>query len=47
MAKKVGKIIDIPAEEGDELHADTVPIELTDEFIELLRRGIGVLYRLR
>ncbi|MEM2225668.1 MAG: hypothetical protein QXI60_11235 [Thermofilaceae archaeon] len=41
---KACKITDIPVEHGDELYVDTVPVELTDEFIEVLRRGVKVLY---
>ncbi|MEM2580847.1 MAG: hypothetical protein QW077_06390, partial [Candidatus Caldarchaeum sp.] len=41
---KATKITDIPAEHGDELYVDTVPVELTDEFIEVLRRGVRVFY---
>ncbi|MEM1965661.1 MAG: hypothetical protein QXH12_06060 [Candidatus Caldarchaeum sp.] len=41
---RVRRITDIPAEADDELYVDTVPVELTDEFIELLKRGVRVLY---
>ncbi|MEM4411118.1 MAG: hypothetical protein QXT61_05380 [Candidatus Caldarchaeum sp.] len=41
---KACKITDIPVEHGDELYVDTVPVELTDEFIEVLRRGVKVLH---
>ncbi|MEM2238647.1 MAG: hypothetical protein QXR26_07010 [Candidatus Caldarchaeum sp.] len=41
---KATKITDIPAEHGDELYVDTVPVELTDGFIEVLRRGVRVFY---
>ncbi|MEM2484578.1 MAG: hypothetical protein QXR26_06500, partial [Candidatus Caldarchaeum sp.] len=41
---KACRITDIPAEAGDELYVDTIPVELTDEFIELLRRGVRVFY---
>ncbi|MEM4288208.1 MAG: hypothetical protein QXV97_05315 [Candidatus Caldarchaeum sp.] len=41
---RVRRITDIPAEHGDELYVDTVPVELTDEFIEVLRRGVRVFY---
>jgi len=41
---KACKITDIPVEHGDELYVDTIPVELTDEFIEVLRRGVKVLY---
>ncbi|GBC69461.1 hypothetical protein HRbin01_01159 [archaeon HR01] len=43
---KAERIADIPAKSGDELYVDVIPVELTDEFIELLRRGVRV-YRLR
>jgi hypothetical protein len=43
---KASKIADIPAEAGDELYVDVIPIELTDEFVEVLRRGVRV-YHLR
>ncbi|MEM4303031.1 MAG: hypothetical protein QXQ70_03930, partial [Candidatus Caldarchaeum sp.] len=38
------KITDVPAGAGDELFVDTIPVELTDGFIELLRRGVRVFY---
>ncbi|MEM0482392.1 MAG: hypothetical protein QXM16_05860 [Nitrososphaerota archaeon] len=38
------KITDIPAGEGDELYVDCLPVELTDEFVEVLRRGVKILY---
>ncbi|MEM2484128.1 MAG: hypothetical protein QXR26_04310 [Candidatus Caldarchaeum sp.] len=41
---RVRRITDIPAEAGDELYVDTVPVELTDGFIEVLRRGVRVFY---
>ncbi|MEM4189381.1 MAG: hypothetical protein QW544_02545 [Candidatus Caldarchaeum sp.] len=41
---KATKITDIPAEADDELYVDTIPVELTDEFIEVLRRGVRVFY---
>ncbi|GBC68919.1 hypothetical protein HRbin01_00607 [archaeon HR01] len=41
---KAEKIADIPAKVGDELYVDVIPIELADEFIELLRRGVRVFY---
>jgi len=41
---KVKRVTDIPAGFGDELFVDVIPIELTDEFIELLRRGVKVYY---
>jgi len=41
---KACRITDIPAEAGDELYVDTIPVELTDEFIEVLRRGVRVFY---
>ncbi|MEM0482589.1 MAG: hypothetical protein QXM16_06875 [Nitrososphaerota archaeon] len=41
---KTRKITDIPAGEGDELYVDTIPVELTDEFVEVLRRGVRVFY---
>ena len=40
------RVTDIPAKAGDELYVDVTPVELTDDFIELLRRGVRV-YRLR
>nr|BAL45426.1 hypothetical protein HGMM_F14A09C06 [Candidatus Caldarchaeum subterraneum] len=43
---KAERIADIPAKSGDELYVDVIPVELTDEFIGLLRRGVRV-YRLR
>ncbi|MEM4407173.1 MAG: hypothetical protein QXI19_00360 [Candidatus Caldarchaeum sp.] len=41
---KAAKITDVPAGAGDELFVDTIPVELTDGFIELLRRGVRVFY---
>ncbi|MEM2237669.1 MAG: hypothetical protein QW351_04785 [Candidatus Caldarchaeum sp.] len=41
---RVSRVSEIPAEQGDELYVDTIPVELTDEFIEVLRRGVKVLY---
>ncbi|MEM2582330.1 MAG: hypothetical protein QXD09_05965, partial [Candidatus Caldarchaeum sp.] len=41
---RVRRITDIPAEADDELYVDTVPVELTDEFIDLLQRGVRVFY---
>jgi len=41
---KTSRIADIPAGFGDELFVDVIPIELTDEFIELMRRGVEVHY---
>jgi hypothetical protein len=41
---KARTIAEIPTEEGDELYVDTIPIELTDEFIDVLRRGSRVFY---
>ncbi|MEM0482119.1 MAG: hypothetical protein QXM16_04425 [Nitrososphaerota archaeon] len=41
---KTCKIADIPAEHGDELYVDTIPVELTEEFVEVLRRGVKILY---
>ncbi|MEM2238671.1 MAG: hypothetical protein QW351_09955 [Candidatus Caldarchaeum sp.] len=41
---RVSRVSEIPAEQGDELYVDTIPVELTDEFIELFRRGVRVLY---
>ncbi|MEM0482496.1 MAG: hypothetical protein QXM16_06400 [Nitrososphaerota archaeon] len=41
---KAVKITDIPVKAGDELYVDTIPVELTDEFVEVLRRGVKVLY---
>ncbi|MEM0481586.1 MAG: hypothetical protein QXM16_01685 [Nitrososphaerota archaeon] len=39
---KAKSIVEIPAEAGYELYVDTIPIELTDEFVELLRRGVRI-----
>jgi hypothetical protein len=44
MFGKARTLMDITAKEGDELYVDTIPIELTDEFIEMLRRGVRVFY---
>lgn len=41
---KAGRITEIPVEAGDELFVDTVPVELTDEFVDILRRGVKVYY---
>lgn len=41
---KANRITDIPVEAGDELYVDTIPLELTEEFTELLRRGVKVFY---
>ncbi|GBC69091.1 hypothetical protein HRbin01_00783 [archaeon HR01] len=41
---KSKRIADIPTKDGDELYVDVIPLELTDEFIELLRRGVRVFY---
>jgi len=41
---KAKRMADIPAGCGDELFVDVIPIELTDEFIEMLRRGVKVYY---
>ncbi|GBC71583.1 hypothetical protein HRbin02_01368 [Candidatus Calditenuaceae archaeon HR02] len=41
---KAEKTTDMPARSGDELYVDVIPIELTDEFIEVLRRGVRVFY---
>jgi len=41
---KTRRITDIPAGFGDELFVDVIPIELTDEFMEVLRRGVKVYY---
>ncbi|MEM2237768.1 MAG: hypothetical protein QXR26_03150 [Candidatus Caldarchaeum sp.] len=41
---RVRRITDIPAEHADELYVDVIPVELTDGFVELLRRGVRVFY---
>ncbi|MEM2800736.1 MAG: hypothetical protein QXR26_06700 [Candidatus Caldarchaeum sp.] len=41
---RVSRFSEIPAEHGDELYVDTIPVELTDEFVELLFRGVKVYY---
>jgi regulatory protein YycH of two-component signal transduction system YycFG len=41
---KTTKISDIPVNAGYELYVDTTPIKLTDEFGEVLRRGVKVCY---
>ncbi|MEM0482769.1 MAG: hypothetical protein QXM16_07800 [Nitrososphaerota archaeon] len=41
---KARTITEIPAGEGDELYVDTIPIELTDEFIDVLRRDVKIFY---
>ncbi|MEM0482845.1 MAG: hypothetical protein QXM16_08205 [Nitrososphaerota archaeon] len=41
---KTTRVADIPAKAGDELYVDIIPVELTDEFVEVLRRGVKVLY---
>jgi len=41
---KAAKITDIPAKANDVLYVDVIPVELTEEFIELLRRGVRVFY---
>ncbi|MEM1953402.1 MAG: hypothetical protein QW299_08765, partial [Candidatus Caldarchaeum sp.] len=41
---RVSRVSEIPAEAGDELYVDVIPVELTDEFIEVLRRGVRVFY---
>ncbi|MEM4305995.1 MAG: hypothetical protein QXD61_08480, partial [Candidatus Caldarchaeum sp.] len=38
------RLVDIPMKAGDSLYVDTIPVEITDEFIELLRRGVRVFY---
>jgi len=41
---KAERLADIPIKAGCELYVDVVPVELTDQFIELLRRGVRVFY---
>ncbi|MEM1948038.1 MAG: hypothetical protein QW240_04800, partial [Candidatus Caldarchaeum sp.] len=41
---RVSRVSEIPAEAGDELYVDVIPVELTDDFIEVLRRGVRVFY---
>ncbi|MEM1988172.1 MAG: hypothetical protein QW362_07260 [Candidatus Caldarchaeum sp.] len=41
---KVTEITEVPAGAGDELYVDVVPVELTDDFIEVIRRGVRVFY---
>ncbi|MEM3095893.1 MAG: hypothetical protein QXV62_02690 [Nitrososphaerota archaeon] len=41
---RVLRVSEIPAEHGDELYVDVIPVELTDEFLEVLRRGVKVYY---
>ncbi|MEM1947527.1 MAG: hypothetical protein QW240_02150 [Candidatus Caldarchaeum sp.] len=41
---KVTRITKIPAQAGDELYVDVIPIELTDEFVDMLRRGVKIFY---
>jgi hypothetical protein len=42
--RKTTKISDIPVNAGDELYVDVIPVELTDGFLEVLRRGVKVFY---
>ncbi|MEM1975139.1 MAG: hypothetical protein QW074_03520 [Candidatus Caldarchaeum sp.] len=42
--KHVDSPMDIPAQAGDEVFVDTIPIIHTNAFIELLRRGVEVYY---
>jgi hypothetical protein len=44
--KQVDSFTDIPAKEGDKIYIDTLPLNHTDDAIELLRRGVE-LYCLR
>ncbi|MEM4642932.1 MAG: hypothetical protein QXF36_07175, partial [Candidatus Caldarchaeum sp.] len=42
--KHVDSPMDIPAQAGDEVFVDTIPIIHTNAFIELLRKGVEVYY---
>lgn len=39
---KARRITEVPVRAGDELFVDVIPVELTDDFLELLRRGVKV-----
>ncbi|MCS7129298.1 MAG: hypothetical protein NZ919_01470 [Candidatus Caldarchaeum sp.] len=41
---KAERMSEIPAEAGDTVFCDVIPVELTDEFVEVLGKGVRVFY---